>query len=292
MSNRVILIGHPVGHSISPNFQQAAYDHESLDLTYHSMDIDPTDLNAFLETMRSSNIVGANVTVPHKENVIPFIDEIDEDAKVIGAVNTIENRNGHLVGYNTDASGFIRSLTEVAGFNPYNKSALILGAGGAAKAVAFALAKHGASRIYVANRTYNRALRLVNGLETLGRFAEAVPLDNNVLKQIAKQSQIIINATTIGMYGGPEPDRSPLHHSYISSDSLVVDLVYNPAKTPLLKEASTAGAIALGGLPMLVYQGAVCFNILTGLEAPIDVMYNAAQSAMLKRNFESNEEVK
>ena len=288
MSNRVILIGHPVGHSVSPNFQQAAYDHASLDLTYHSMDIDPIDLSTFLETMRSSNIVGANVTVPHKENVIPFIDEIHEDAKVIGAINTIANHNGHLVGYNTDASGFIKSLTEVAGFDPFDKSALILGAGGAAKAVAFALAKHGASRISVANRTYNRALSLVKGLETLYRFAEAVPLDDNVLKQIAKQSHIIINATTIGMHGGPEPDRSPLHRDYISSGSLVVDLVYNPAKTPLLKEASASGAATLGGLPMLVYQGAVCFNILTGLEAPIGVMYKAAESAMLKRNFESN----
>jgi len=275
-----------VGHSISPNFQQAAYDHKSLDLTYQSQDINPLDLHAFLETMRSSNILGANVTVPHKENVVPLIDELDEDARLIGAVNTIANRNGRLVGYNTDAPGFLRSLIEVAGFDPVNKSALIIGAGGAAKAVAFALSKHGASTIYVANRTHKKAWNLIRALEPLGTFARAMSLEDNELKQISKQSPIIINATTMGLYGGPEPDRSPLHHTDISPNSLVVDLVYNPAQTPLLREASISGASILGGLPMLVYQGAVCFNILTGLEAPIEVMYSAAQSAMSKRNLE------
>ena len=157
MTKRIFLLGHPVGHSVSPAFQQAALDHYGLDVRYEAMDVDATSLSQAVKALRDPDVMGANVTVPHKEALLALLDELKEGAKLIGAVNTIENRDGALVGHNTDAQGFLRALKEDAGFDPEGKTALVLGAGGAARAVTVALAGAGVKSLVIANRTLERA---------------------------------------------------------------------------------------------------------------------------------------
>ena len=209
MTKRVLLIGHPVGHSISPAFQQAALDHLSIDAHYQAVDVDAASLPKAIEVMRGLDVVGANVTVPHKEAVMPHLDDLDEEASRIGAVNTIENRLGTLVGHNTDVIGFLRALKEEAGFDPRGKAALVLGAGGAARAVVVALASAGVESIVVANRTMERAEALVEMVRSMLPLAEAVSLHAESLAPEAAKSQLIVNCTSLGMKGGPGPDEDP-----------------------------------------------------------------------------------
>ena len=283
MTKRIYLIGHPVGHSVSPAFQQAALDHLSIDARYEAMDVPEASVHEAVNSLRAPDVLGANVTVPHKEAVMPFLDQVAEEARLIGAVNTIENRNGTLVGHNTDAKGFLASLKEEAGFDPRGKAALVLGAGGSAKAVAVALAGEGAESIVVANRTLDRAEALAESICPLGVHAEAVPLCEDSLREAAAWSRLIVNCTSLGMTGGPGEGQTPISADVIPAHALVCDLVYNPRVTPLLQEAERAGAQALGGLPMLVYQGAAAFEIWTGVEAPVKVMFRAAEEALAAR---------
>ncbi len=283
MTKHIYLIGHPVGHSVSPAFQQAALDHLSIDARYEAMDVSDQDLPAAVDGLRDAETLGANVTVPHKEAVIPFLDEVSDEARLIGAVNTIHNRGGTLVGHNTDASGFLRALREEARFDPAGKSVLALGAGGSAKAVIVALAREGVDGILIANRTLDRARALAESARSLGVQAEAIPLCEDAVRAAAARSRLIVNCTSLGMSGGPGEGQSPMAADMIPAEALVFDLVYNPRMTPLLREAERAGAQALGGLPMLVYQGAAAFEIWTGKNAPVKVMFRAAEEALAAR---------
>ena len=285
MTKRIFLIGHPVGHSVSPAFQQAALDHHSIDARYEAMDVPEPSLSEAINSLRDPDVLGANVTVPHKEAVIPFLDSVMEEARLIGAVNTIENRDGILVGHNTDAKGFLTALREEAGFDPRGKTALVLGAGGSSKAVTVALAGEGVESIVVANRTLNRAVALVESIRRMGVSAEAIPLSEDSLRPAASVSHLIVNCTSLGMTGGPGEGETPISAGIIPPQTLVCDLVYNPRVTPLLREAGKAGAQTLGGLPMLVYQGAAAFEIWTGVDAPVRVMFSAAEEALAARQL-------
>ncbi|MBI4282303.1 MAG: shikimate dehydrogenase [Chloroflexi bacterium] len=280
MTKRIFLIGHPVGHSVSPAFQQAALDYYALDVRYEAMDVDVPSLPRAVSTLRDTGVMGANVTVPHKEAVVALLDELEEEARLIGAVNTIENRHGALVGHNTDAQGFLRSLKEEAGFDATGKTVLVLGAGGAARAVVVALAGAGVSSLVVANRTLERARSLVESLRSVFPAAEAVALHPDSLAPVAARSHLIVNCTSMGMSGGTGQGETPIGADLIPSHALVCDLVYNPRETPLLREAARAGARVLGGLPMLVYQGAAAFELWTGKKAPTKVMFEAAEKAL------------
>ncbi len=283
MTKRIFLIGHPVGHSVSPAFQQAALDHYALDVRYEAMDVDAPSLPRVVEALRDPDVMGANVTVPHKEALLALLDELEEQARLIGAVNTIENRRGALIGHNTDAQGFLKALKEDAGFDPGGKTALVLGAGGAARAVTVALAGAGVKSLVIANRTLERARALVEDVRPLLPSAEAVALRPESLALAAANSQIIVNCTSLGMSGGTGQGETPIGADLIPSQVLVCDLVYNPRETPLLREASKAGARVLGGLPMLVYQGATSFELWTGEKAPVKVMFEAAEKAFKSR---------
>lgn len=285
MTTYVGLIGYPLGHSVSPAFQQAALDHYGLDMRYERWETPPDQVAAFVGSLRAGPRVGCNVTVPHKQAVVPLLDALDQTAAAIGAVNTIVRESGsRLVGYNTDCTGFLRALREHGGFEPAGANALLLGAGGSARAVAYALLKAEVATLGVANRTPARADALVADFARLAA-EQAVAMytleeDSSHFVEALRQANLIVNATSIGMRHGPAEGRSPLDGHPLPPGALVYDLVYNPEQTPLLAQARGAGCRTLGGLAMLVYQGAEAFERWTGRPAPIDVMFTAARRAL------------
>lgn len=278
MTSTVGIIGYPLRHSISPAFQQAAFDFYGMDVRYVVWETPPDDLAQRMQTLRAADVLGANVTVPYKEAVRPYLDRLAEPAQRTGAVNTIVNRDGVLEGHNTDVTGFLRALKQDGGFDPASKRVLLLGAGGAARAVAHALTEAGVASLTIANRTVERAQALaavLGGSTTL----QAVPLDRTALEK-SNRWDLIVNCTTLGMRHGAGENESPLPDDLIPSHALVYDLVYNPESTPLLRAAARVGARTLGGLPMLVYQGAEAFQLWTDREAPLSVMVQASRRAL------------
>ncbi len=278
MTARVGIIGYPLGHSVSPIFQQAAFDHFGIDARYEAWPTSEDALKGRVENLRVEGALGANVTVPYKQAVMPLLDMVESGAEKIGAVNTIINRDGRLVGLNTDATGFMRSLEEEAGCDPSGKGILVIGAGGAARAVAFGLAAKLPQEILIVNRSPERAIELAEviqretGVRTIGGGFD------NVTPGISYP--IIVHCSTVGMAGGPDPAGVPPTDLTLTPDVLVCDLVYNPRMTPLLRMAQEKGAQTLGGLGMLVYQGAAAFELWTQREAPIDIMFAAAEEAL------------
>ena len=281
------IIGHPIGHSISPRFQQAALDSLAVDAEYRAYAVPPGDVGDFVNSLRADGVMGINVTVPHKEAVMPFLDEIDDWAAEAGAVNTIVNRNGRLRGYNTDGYGFLRALRESGGLEPAGQRALILGAGGSARGVVQALLRAGVARLDIANRTLARAESLAELAAAAAVPAAAIPLEpapeSALLADAATSANLIVNCTSLGMRHGPDETASPLAAAQIPSTALVYDLVYNPMRTPLLRAAEQAGAPTLGGISMLVYQGAASFELWLERPAPVSVMMDAALDAMRAR---------
>ena len=270
---KVYIIGHPLGHSLSPRMHNAAFKHLGIDARYYKRDVDLHGLEQTLRELRAKDVLGANVTVPYKLEVMKYLDDISATALKIAAVNTIVNRNGKLFGYNTDAEGYIRGLKEAAGFEPKNKVAVVLGAGGAARAVAYALLKTAVSKLYIHNRTAEKAEKIAKDFADLGNI-EAVNYAR-FAKEITN-CDIFVNSTTVGMEkDGKDPKISPIGqmplHSFIS------DLIYKPAKTKLLLDAQKLNLKAQNGLPMLVYQGALAFEKWTGNKAPIEIMFKALE---------------
>ncbi|PKB72064.1 MAG: shikimate dehydrogenase [SAR202 cluster bacterium Io17-Chloro-G6] len=291
MPQRLGIIGYPIAHSISPVFQQAGLEHLGIDATYEKWEVTPQGVGDFVASLRVSGTLGINITVPHKQAVIPFLDEVDEWATAAGAVNTIVNRDGRLTGHNTDGPGFLRALLVETGYSPdgppagsgAGSHALILGAGGAARGILLALARGGVESLVIANRTLERAETLAQLASENGVNSEAIPLLPEALTQAAKSAALIVNCTTMGMSHGPDENGSPLSADQIPASAIVNDLVYNPMETPLLREAAAAGATTLGGLHMLVYQGVLSFQMWTGRDAPVDVMLAAATEEMTSR---------
>lgn len=283
MTKKLGIIGFPIGHSISPRFQQAALHALGIDASYQAWEVAPDQIAQFVQGLRDPDVLGINVTVPHKEAVIPHLDEVDDWATSAGAVNTIVNRGGRLTGHNTDGSGFLRALHDVSNFEPQGRRVLVIGAGGAARGVVLALIRQGVGRLTIANRTLERAERLSRMAQENGLDAQAIALAGPALVAAAGEADLIVNSTTVGMSHGPDESGSPLSWDQIPPTALVNDLVYNPLETPLLTAAAWAGASTLGGIHMLVYQGAASFEMWTGREAPVKVMLQAATQAMASR---------
>ena len=284
MNTALGIIGYPIGHSMSPVFQQAALDACGVDARYVAYQIPPEEVGEFVNGLRQPGILGINVTVPHKLAVMPFLDEIDDWATEAGAVNTIVNRQGRLTGHNTDGYGFLRALREGADFEPTGRRTLILGAGGAARGVVLALAREGVGDLTIANRTPERAEDLAQLAHGRNISARAILLAGTELADAAAHAELIVNCTTIGMTHGPGEDDTPLSGDCIPPTALVNDLVYNPLETRLLREAAQSGAKTLGGIQMLVYQGAASFEMWLERPAPVPVMLEAATRAMQSRH--------
>ncbi len=265
------LMGYPVGHSVSPAMHNAAFKELSMPHSYGLFEVQRDQLAQVVQDkLRVTEFGGANVTIPHKMEIIKYLDELAESAKKAGAVNTIEYRNGRLIGHNTDALGGVRALTETYGEISGSK-VVLLGAGGAASALAAELAPN-VDTLVILNRSVEKARELSNRLS--GNTSYGSIKDQVVIES----ADILINATPVGMH--PKTAESPVDPKWLHSDLLVYDIIYNPQKTQLLRDAEDTGARTLGGLWMLVYQGVEAFKIWTGVEPSADTMYDAASKAL------------
>nr|WP_307390192.1 shikimate dehydrogenase [Bacillus horti] len=266
------LMAHPVHHSLSPLMHNAAYKALGIGHQYQAFDIAPEQLGKAIAAIRTLGIGGVNVSIPHKEKVIEFLDEIDDEAKVIGAVNTIvRQEDGRLKGYNTDGEGYVRSLLAETKVELPTASILLLGAGGAAKGIGIYLLKMGAQKITIANRTLAKAEELQKQLEAYSGSPHIHTLSLEELDETKLgEFTLIIHTTPTGMW--PNIEQVPLSLKGIRPATIVSDIVYNPLHTAFLKQAESEGAIIHEGLGMFLYQGALAFERFTGLEAPIEVM--------------------
>lgn len=272
------LIGDPVDHSLSPAMHNAAFAALGIDARYELWPTAAADLAARIASLRDGGVLGANVTVPHKGAVMPLVDDVSETARRIGAVNTVVPRDGRLVGDNTDAHGFGHSLREVVG-GAMPSSALVVGAGGAARAVLVALQDAGIGDIRLVNRTLEKAQVLAGSLTEPGRPA-IVARSWSDLEDIASSSNLVVNATSIGWHGDELPFGAAVI-DVMSRDATVMDLTYRP--TALLRLAAARGLRATDGLPMLIEQGARAFALWTGQAAPVEAMTAAVREAYVQR---------
>jgi shikimate dehydrogenase len=277
------IIGFPVAHSLSPRMQQAAFDACGIDARYALWETTLADLPARIASLRAPEMLGANITIPHKTGALALIDECDPLAARVGAINTIVNREGRLTGYNTDVGGLMRALAtnQEHPFYPQGKHAIILGTGGAARAAAFGLLEGVAAELTVLGRNRAHLDSLLQHLQT--SVPPDAPSDMALLhtatlgspeaSQFLAQADLLVNATSLGLH---EKDSQVLVDVYnLSPDALVMDMIFNPPETPLLRAARARGCATLNGLTMLLYQGALAFERWTGQAAPVEIMQRA-----------------
>ena len=274
------IIGDPVEHSLSPVMHNAAFKELGLNLVYVAFTVTRNELKDAISSARTLGLRGLNVTMPHKNAVITYLDETDSTAKAIGAVNTILNNKGKLIGYNTDGVGAMRALKE-NGISPDGKKMLLLGAGGAAKAIAFQAAQE-VEELVILNRTSEKAEKLAELLrKKFGERVKGGALSAEVLKKEMKDADILVNATSVGMH--PDVNSSPVPSDLLRSGLCVMDIIYNPLETKLVTDAKAVGAKVVLGLEMLLYQGAVSFEIWTKHPAPVEVMKKAALNKLAEQ---------
>ena len=270
-----VVIGDPIEHTMSPVMHNAAFGELGLDYVYVAFRVKSEELAGAIEGMRALNIRGLNVTIPHKVSIIPLLDSLDTLAEKLDAVNTVVNRDGTLKGYNTDASGFLQALLD-KGVTPEGKNVVILGAGGAARAISFVLAERKAN-LLILNRLEEMdwAEELARKISSVfGQEVRALELQEANLRTALSKAELLVNATSVGM--SPNTNLTPVPARLLRPDLVVFDIVYNPIKTKLTTEASLAGCETVMGLDMLVWQGALAFEMWTGKKAPVDLMKKEA----------------
>ena len=271
MTKRVVLIGHPVAHSFSAQMQQAAFDALGIDARYELLDTPAPALQETIEALRGDDYLGANVTIPHKERAATFVDRKSDDAAATGAVNCITREGKRLVGHNTDVDAFRVSLDALVGKQKMPRAAVVLGAGGGARAAVHALITMGFQRVVVFNRHLHRAEGLVKhfGRSAAHMELRAMPWHESVIESELSRTRVLINATSVGL----GTDESPIPGELLPPDLLVMDMIYNPPETRLLRDAKAAGAAGLmNGETMLLQQGVDAFQLWTGQQAPVEVM--------------------
>jgi shikimate dehydrogenase len=278
------IFGDPISHTLSPAMHNAAFKALGLNAVYvpfHVKAASKGALKAAVEAVRALGMMGVNVTIPHKERVFKFLDEADEHAIDIGAVNTIVNRDGRLFGYNTDGAGYLLSLRKETGFRPGGMRVVIIGAGGAARSILYSVLGLSPASVVLVNRTVKRADSLIK--EFAPKFSvpvQTAPLEKAAMEKVLASADLVVNTTSIGMMGKGELG---LPLSVMPPKAVVSDIVYRPLKTGLIKEAEKRGLKTHAGLGMLVRQGAIGFELWTGKKAPVSVMEKAALKALGQR---------
>jgi shikimate dehydrogenase len=271
------IIGNPIEHSMSPPMHNAAFQALKLNCVYSAFKVESFELDEAVKGLKSIGIKGFTITVPHKQAVIRLLDEVDEYVERVGAANTVLNENGKLVGFNTDGIGFVRAVGEDL---LKEKRVVILGAGGAARSLAYETVLQ-ASSLLILNRTLSRAVDLVYEISKYNQRnieVKAMPLNNESLEHVLKTCHLLVNTTTIGMY--PHLNETPVPIGLLNSDMTVFDAVFNPYKTKLLRDAEMVGARIVSGLDMLVYVSVESFRIWFRREPPIQVMRNVGMRAL------------
>lgn len=276
------VFGDPIGHSLSPAIQNAAFETLDIDMLYLPFHITPDGLAQAVSDIRTREMPGVNITIPHKVEVMSHLDIITEEASAIGAVNTVTNNNGILSGYNTDGRGYLRSLSEEAGFSCKGKHVVVIGAGGAARGILYAILKEGPASVTVTNRTAERGEKLAAEFQRFRGEAglTTVPFEKDTLKPRITKADLIVNTTSLGMSGKVAMNTMVLSLETLKPDAVVSDIVYKPYNTVLLRNAKEAGVRVHHGLGMLIFQGALGFELWTGKEAPIEIMRKAALAAL------------
>ncbi|MGE6609892.1 shikimate dehydrogenase [Peribacillus sp. NPDC076916] len=254
------VMGDPIAHSMSPDIHNDAFEKENIEAVYHHFHVTKEGLIDAVKGMKALGIEGFNITIPHKTSIIPFLDEVDELALAIGAVNTVVNKNGRFIGYNTDGKGFFKSLCDEISSDIKAKKTLVIGAGGAARAIYFTLVKEGVKQVDIANRTKERAAQLVSDCP-YDKVSKALSIIE--AEESLSQYDLIIQTTSSGM--SPELDHSPLKVDQLKTGAIVSDIIYNPLQTKLLREAGEKGAETQNGLGMFINQAALAFEIWTGI---------------------------
>ncbi|MEE4252677.1 MAG: shikimate dehydrogenase [Desulfuromusa sp.] len=265
------ILGDPVAHSLSPLMQNHALHSYNIDAVYVPFHVVPGDLSAAVAGLRALNVAGVNVTIPHKETILPYLDQVDPAAQFIGAVNTVVNNNGTLIGYNTDASGFISAIQQELKFQPAGCDVLILGAGGASRAAAVALATAGVKTMTVANRHQTRAEDLMRDLEIHFPAVQffATNYQEEMFFDSLSSADLVVNTTSVGLHG-EDVNFLPLEN--IKCSALIFDMIYSPTETPLIKSARSLGLLCADGLGMLAAQGEDAFFLWTGIRLPSGFM--------------------
>ena len=278
MAKRVVLVGHPVAHSLSGVLQQAAFDALEIDATYELLDRSLIELAETVAELRGEDYLGANITVPFKDRVVPMMDRLTEEAHATGAVDTITREGTKLVGHNTDVTGFRPALDALIGKQKMPRMAVVLGAGGGARAVVYGLITAGFQRVIVFNRHLHRAEGLVRHFGRSASHMElrAMPWHESVLESELAKTKILVNASSVGR----NPEESPIPAELLPPDLMVLDLLYAPKESRLLREAKAAGASSvLNGDLMLLHQSAAAFELWTGRPAPMDVLKEQLEAA-------------
>lgn len=269
------VFGDPIRQSKSPVMMNRAFRETGVNAAYAAFHVAQGRLKEAVAGLRALQFGGVNVTIPHKLEIMSYMDELDESARVIGAVNTVVQRDGKLIGYNTDGIGYVRSLKEETGIDLAGKRIVVLGARGAARALVYALLRENPEMLWIANRTEDVAASLAKSMSAYGNVA-AVGLSQ--VQELLQQSDLLINTTSVGMF--PNIDESPVPIDWLGSHLTVSDIVYNPLTTTLLHQASSQGCKIHGGLGMFIYQGAYAFEYWTGLAAPVEAMREAVIQAL------------
>ena len=273
------LIGYPVAHSLSPRMQQAAFDEYGIEARYMLWETPPDTLPARIASLHAPEIIGANVTIPYKAKALALVDDCDTLAARVGALNTIVNRDGQLIGYNTDVQGFIRALAESAGHllsSEKSRHAVIVGTGGAARAAAVGLLENGFEELIVLGRTEAHLIQLQRDLQRMASLSgsaahiRARQFGSSDLAALFARTELLVNATPVGLH---ESDATlPVDVTLLPATAMVMDLIFNPPETPLLRAAAARGCQGINGLSMLLYQGALAFELWTGRDAPLAAM--------------------
>lgn len=272
------LFAHPIEHSLSPAMHNAAIAELDMNYIYVPFHVLPKDIAGAVDSIKALNITGVNVTIPHKESIINFLDNLTDNAKRLGSVNTIVNKDGYLIGDSTDGPGFLKSLKEDLG-DISNSKVLVLGAGGSAKAICFSLVDLGCE-VVIANRTLEKAVNLSREINDVCGIdiTRACILDETALENEVVNTKLLVNTTSVGMF--PNVNEMPLSANLLHDGMWVYDLIYNPYETTLIAEAKAKGAKTASGLNMLVYQGAISFEMWTGKYPPVDIMKNTVAKAL------------